>query len=461
MAYTSINPANGKLIQSFPEHTNCEVEAALSRAHEAFLSWRFETFATRAAVVRKAADLMRERLEELSRIATIEMGKLIDESRAETLLSADILSYYADHAERFLAPVQANAGKKRGRVVSQPIGVLFGIEPWNFPYYQLARFVAPNLMAGNTILLKHAPAVPLCAQLFARLFQDAGAKEGVYTDLRLTNEQAARVIADERVRGIAVTGSERAGSSIGSEAGKVLKRSTMELGGSDPFIVLEDANLEKAIKWGAWSRLLNCGQGCVCAKRFIVVDSLYDRYLDGILKAVAARKVGDPMNKETTLGPLSSEGAREFLLDQIARSVKAGATLVTGGNKQDREGFYVEPAILANIHPENPAYIEEFFGPVFLMFRVRDDEEAIRLANDSPFGLASVIFSADEVRADALAMQIDAGMVFINRPAWTAPDLPFGGIKHSGYGRELSELGIQEFVNKKLIDANSPDTIGL
>jgi succinate-semialdehyde dehydrogenase/glutarate-semialdehyde dehydrogenase len=461
MAYTSINPANGKLIQSFPEHTNSEVDAALWRAHEAFLSWRFETFATRAAVVRKAADLMRERLEELSRMATMEMGKLIEESRAETLLSADILSYYADHAERFLAPVQANSGKKRGRVVSQPIGVLFGIEPWNFPYYQLARFVAPNLMAGNTILLKHAPAVPQCAQLFARLFQDAGAKEGVYTDLRLTNEQAARVIADERVRGVAVTGSERAGSSIGSEAGKVLKRSTMELGGSDPFIVLEDANLEKAIKWGAWSRLLNCGQGCVCAKRFIVVDSLYDRFLDGILKAVAARKVGDPMNKETTLGPLSSEGAREFLLDQIARSVKAGATLVTGGNKQDREGFYVEPAILANIHPENPAYIEEFFGPVFLMFRVRDDEEAIKLANDSPFGLAAVIFSADEVRAEALATQIDAGMVFINRPAWTAPDLPFGGIKHSGYGRELSELGIQEFVNKKLIDANSPDTIGL
>ena len=461
MAYASINPANGKLIQSFPEHTNIEVEAALSRAHEAFLSWRFETFATRAAVVRKAADLMRERLEDLSRMATLEMGKLIEESSGETLLSADILSYYADHAEGFLAPVQANSGNKGGRVVSQPIGVLFGIEPWNFPYYQLARFVAPNLMAGNTILLKHAPAVPQCAQLFARLFQDAGAEEGVYTDLRLTNEQAARVIADERVRGVAVTGSERAGSSVGSEAGRALKRSTMELGGSDPFIVLEDANLEKAIKWGAWSRLLNCGQGCVCAKRFIVVDSLYDRFLDGILKAVAARKVGDPMNKDTTLGPLSSEKARESLLDQISRSVEAGATLVSGGRKLDREGFYMEPAILANIQPNNPAYSEEFFGPVFLMFRVRDEKEAIRLANDSPFGLAAVIFSADEVRAEALAMQIDAGMVFINRPAWTAPDLPFGGVKNSGYGRELSELGIQEFVNKKLIDANSPDTIGL
>ena len=355
MAYTSTNPANGKLIQSIPEHTNSEVEAALSRAHEAFLSWRLESFATRAAVVRKAADLMRERLEELSRMITIEMGKLIQESRAETLLSAEILSYYADHAERFLAPVQANSAKRRARVVSQPIGVLLGIEPWNFPYYQLARFVAPNLMAGNTILMKHAPTVPQCAQLFARLFQDAGANEGVYTDLRLTNEQAARVIADERVRGVAVTGSERAGSSVGSEAGKALKRSTMELGGSDPFIVLEDANLEKAIEWGAWSRLLNCGQGCASAKRFIVVDSLYDRYLDGIRKAIAARKIGDPMDKETTLAPLSSERARELLLDQISRSVKAGATVVSGGKKLDRDGFYMEPAILADVHPGNPA----------------------------------------------------------------------------------------------------------
>jgi succinate-semialdehyde dehydrogenase/glutarate-semialdehyde dehydrogenase len=316
-------------------------------------------------------------------------------------------------------------------------------------------------MAGNTILMKHAPTVPHCAQLFARLFQDAGAKEGVYTDLRLTNEQAARVIADERVRGVAVTGSERAGSSVGSEAGKALKRSTMELGGSDPFIVLEDANLEKAIEWGAWSRLVNCGQGCACAKRFIVVDSLYDQYLDGIRKAIAARKIGDPMDKETNLGPVSSESARELLLDQIGRSVKAGATLVSGGKKLDRDGFYMEPAILADIHPGNPAYAEEFFGPVFLMFRVRDEEEAIRLANDSPFGLAAVIFSADEVRAEALAMQIDAGMVFVNRPAWTAPDVPFGGVKHSGYGRELSELGIQEFVNKKLIEVNSPDTSGV
>jgi succinate-semialdehyde dehydrogenase/glutarate-semialdehyde dehydrogenase len=452
MAYTSINPANGELICSFPEHTDREVERALSRAHEAFLSWRFETFATRAAVVRKAAELMRERQEELSRMITLEMGKLIQESRGETLLSAEILSYYADNAERFLAPVTVNSETKRARVVSQPIGVLLGIEPWNFPYYQLARFVAPNLMAGNTILMKHAPTVPQCAQLFAQLFQDAGAKEGVYTDLRLTNEQAASLIADERLRGVALTGSERAGSSVGSEAGKALKRSTMELGGSDPFIVLEDANLEKAIEWGAWSRLLNCGQGCASAKRFIVVDSLYDQYVDGIRKAIAARNIGDPMDKETALGPLSSERARELLLDQIGRSVKAGATLVSGGKKLDRQGFYMEPAILADIHPENPAYAEEFFGPVFLMFRVRDEEQAIRLANDSPFGLAAVIVSADEVRAEALAMQIDAGMVFINRPAWTAPDVPFGGIKHSGYGRELSELGIQEFVNKKLIE---------
>jgi succinate-semialdehyde dehydrogenase/glutarate-semialdehyde dehydrogenase len=253
------------------------------------------------------------------------------------------------------------------------------------------------------------------------------------------------------VQGVALTGSERAGSTVASEASKALKKSTMELGGSDPFIVLEDANLENAIKEGAWSRLVNCGQGCACAKRFMVVDSLYDRFLDGIKKAIGERTIGDPMDKKTTLGPVSSARARDLLLDQIDRSVKAGATLVHGGTKLEQAGFYLEPAILADIDADNPAYKEEFFGPVFLMFRVSNEAEAIRIANDTSFGLGAVVFSENEVRAQAVAAQIEAGMVFINRPVWTAPDLPFGGVKHSGYGRELSDLGIQEFVNKKLI----------
>jgi succinate-semialdehyde dehydrogenase/glutarate-semialdehyde dehydrogenase len=451
MAYTSINPASGKLIQSFEQHDDSQVEAALGSAEKAFLCWSRQSFASRAAVVSKAAQLMRDRVEDLSRTITLEMGKLIEESRSETLLSADILAYYATNAERILAPVSLDTKQRRARIVNQPLGVLFAIEPWNFPYYQLVRVAAPSLMAGNTLVVKHAGSVPQCAELFAQLFLDAGAQRGVYTNLRITHDQTARVIADERVRGVALTGSERGGSSVASEAGKALKKSTMELGGSDPFIVLEDANLENAIKEAAWSRLVNCGQGCACAKRFIVFDSLYDRFLDGIKKAIEERKIGDPMDKKTTLAPLSSARARDLLLDQIDRSVKAGATLVYGGKELEQAGFYLEPAILADIDADNPAYKEEFFGPVFLMFRVGDEAEAIRIANDTRFGLGAVVFSENEVRAQAVAAQIEAGMVFINRPVWTAPDLPFGGVKHSGYGRELSDLGIQEFVNKKLI----------
>ena len=451
MAYETINPATGERLKTFPEHTQQEIENALATAVAAYSRWRRLSFDARAKVIRRAADLMKERVDEFSQLITLEMGKLIEESRGETLLSADILTYYADNAEKFLAPASLPQKDGSATVVSEPIGVLFGIEPWNFPYYQLARFVAPNLMAGNTIMVKHAPSVPQCANIFAQLFLDAGAEVGVYTNLRLSDEQAAAVIADERVQGVAVTGSDRAGSAVASEAGKAMKRSTMELGGSDPFIVLEDANVDKAIEWAVWSRLLNCGQGCVCAKRFIIVEPLYDRFLAGVLQALRNKPVGDPMMKETKFGPLSSEKARSLLLDQVKRSVQAGATLVTGGTAIDRPGAYFEPGILTNIQKGNPAYTEEFFGPVFLLFKVKDANEAIALANDTPFGLASSIFSEDVAHAQALALDIDAGMVFINHPSWTAPDLPFGGVKHSGYGRELSALGIQEFVNKKLI----------
>ena len=280
---------------------------------------------------------------------------------------------------------------------------------------------------------------------------DAGAEPGVYTNLRLSDEQEGKVIADERVKGVAVTGSDRAGSSVASQAGNAMKRSTMELGGSDPFIVLDDANFDKALEWALWSRLLNCGQGCVCAKRFIVAEPLYDRFLAGAQKAIATIKVGDPMRKETNIGPLASGKQRDTLVDQVDRSVKAGATLVTGGKAVNGPGFFFEPGILTDIKKGNPAFSEEFFGPVFLMFKVKDEAEAIALANDTLFGVASTVFSEDKERAARVAAQIDAGMVFINHPAWTAPDLPFGGVKHSGYGRELSRLGIQEFVNKKLI----------
>lgn len=451
MAYETINPANGQHVASFSEHTPEQVDKAIQQAQQTYTSWRRQGVAQRAQVVRRAADLMRERSELFSQLITLEMGKLIEESRAETALSADILTYYADHAEEFLAPVQIAQQEGEATVLSQPIGVLFGIEPWNFPYYQLVRFVGPNLVLGNTILLKHAGSVPQCAELFAQLLLDAGAEPGTYTNLRLSRDGSARVIADSRVRGVAVTGSNQAGSSVASEAGKAMKRTTMELGGSDPFIVLADADLDKAIAWAVWSRLLNCGQGCVCAKRFIVVEPLYERFLAGVKQALIKLVAGDPMDKQTTLGPLSSEAARKLLLDQVKRAVEAGATLTAGGTALDRDGFYFAPGILTDIKPSNPVGKEEFFGPVFLIFKAADEQAAVALANDTEFGLASAIFSQDVERAQKLAEEIEAGMVFINHPAWTAPELPFGGVKLSGYGRELGELGIQEFANKKLI----------
>jgi succinate-semialdehyde dehydrogenase/glutarate-semialdehyde dehydrogenase len=451
MAYESINPASGSVLARFSEHSDSEVQASIGAAHNAYREWRNKSFSERATVLHKVAHLMRERIDNLSRMNTLEMGKPIGGSRGETLLSADIFTYYADNAERFLAPVPVEGASGEATVVSQPLGVIFGVQPWNLPYYQLARFAAPNLMAGNTVLVKHAPSVPQCADLFAQLFRDAGAGEGIYTNLRLTNDQASVVIADDRVRGIAVTGSDRAGAAVAAQAGKVLKRTTLELGGSDPFIVLEDANLDNAIEAAVFSRLLVNGQGCACAKRFIIVESVFDRFLKGITKRLASIVIGDPMEEATMLGPMSSGKARDLLLDQIEHAVKAGASLLRGGTKIEREGFFFEPAILTNVDRSNPAYTQEFFGPVFMLFKVRDESEAIQLANDTPFGLGSTVFTEDRSRAKRIALEIEAGIVNINHPVWTAPQLPFGGVKNSGYGRELSAAGIQEFTNKKLI----------
>lgn len=451
MNYETINPTTGAQLASFSAYTDAEVEEAITHAHSTYRVWRLSTFKERATVLRKVADLMRQRIEPLAAMITLEMGKLIDNSRGETLLSADILTYYADNAERFLAPTQLKQANGTATVLNQPIGVIFGIEPWNFPYLQLARFAAPNLMAGNTVLVKHSPSVPQCADLFAQLFLEAGADVGTYTNLRLTEEQASLVIADKRVQGVAVTGSERAGSAIAAQAGKMMKRSMLELGGSDPFIVLEDADIDQAVTAAVFSRMINIGQGCACAKRFIVVEAVYEQFLQGVQKALSLLVVGNPIDAGTTIGPLSSARAQDLLLEQIERAVSSGATLIQGGVKIKRPGFYVEPGILTGIDRDNPAYMEEFFGPIFLLFKVRDEAEAITLANDTPFGLGSTIYTGNLVRAQRLALEIEAGMVSINEPLWTAPDLPFGGVKGSGYGRELSELGIHEFVNKKLI----------
>jgi len=457
MSYRSINPSNGKILQTFEELTDKQLESAVETAESCFHAWRHTTFAERAVIVANAAALMRKRVDELAGLVTLEMGKLIEQARGEVALSADILDYYAKNAESFLAPQYLHPSSGKARIESTPFGVLFGVQPWNFPYYQLARFAAPNLMAGNVVMVKHAGCVPQCAIAFEKVWLDAGAPKGAYTNLLISYDQVDRVIDDPRIKGVALTGSVDAGKKVAGRAGQNLKKTTMELGGSDAFIVLEDADLEETVKWALWAKMNNTGQCCVAAKRFIVVDQLADAFLKKFQAALEVLQPGDPMDKATTLGPLSTEAALVQLLDQVKRALAKGATLVMGGKRIDRPGAFMQPTILADISPGNPAFKEEFFGPVALFFRVKNEDEAVALANDSEFGLGGSIFTKDVERGKRLASRIDTGMVFVNHPTWTTPDLPFGGIKNSGYGRELSSLGIQEFVNKKLVRVASID----
>ena len=358
-------------------------------------------------------------------------------------LSADILDYYADNAEKFLAAKQLKVDEGEAIVENAPLGVIFCVEPWNFPYYQLARVAAPNLMVGNTIIVKHAPNVPQSALAFEQLFLDAGAPAGVYANAFLSNEQAAGAIADKRIRGVALTGSERAGSAVAAEAGKALKKSTMELGGSDAFIVLDDADMDIAIKWGVWGKMNNTGQCCIAAKRFILDEKSADVFIDRFSKELEKLVPGDPADDKTTLGPLCTQSALELVQKQIKAAIDGGAKVLMGGKRMDRQGYFLEPTILTNIDFNNPAYYQEFFAPVALIFRVKNEDEAIKLANDSPYGLGGTVITKDVERGKRVARQIDTGMVFINRATWTAPGLPFGGVKNSGFGRELSELGIE------------------
>ena len=457
MTYQSVNPFDGKVLKTFEDTTDTQLETAIATAAACFEIWRHKTFPERAVILAKAAAIMRARTDDFARPVTLEMGKLIEESRGEVALSADIIDYYAKNAERFLAPERLTPSSGEAEIESSPFGVLFGVEPWNFPYYQLARFAAPNLMAGNVIMVKHAACVPQCAIAFEKLWREAGAPAGAYTNLLISHDQVNRVIDDPRIKGVALTGSVEAGKIVAARAGQNLKKSTMELGGSDAFIVLEDADLDKTVKWAVWGKMNNTGQCCVAAKRFIVVEALADKFLDKFQAALAALKPGDPMDKATTLGPLSTEAALVKLVGQVKQAVDKGATLVMGGKRIDRPGAFMEPTILADIKPGNPAFREEFFGPVALFFRVKNEEEAVALANNSEFGLGGAVFTKDVARGKRLASRIDTGMMFVNHPTWTAPDLPFGGIMNSGYGRELSSLGIQEFVNKTLVRVSSID----
>ena len=451
MAYQSINPFNGKTVQTFETVSDSELEDKLAAAACAFQKWRKIGYAERAKIVAKVGELMLTHVDDLARTMTLEMGKRISEARGEVDFSARILSYYAKNAEKFLAPVKLNPVHGTAHMESSPIGVVFCVEPWNFPYYQLARVAGPHLMAGNVLMVKHASNVPQCAIAFEKLWVEAGAPAGLYTNLQISHEQTDRLINDPRIKGVALTGSVDAGRTIAACAGKNIKISSMELGGSDAFIVLEDADLDLTVKWAVWGRMYNTGQTCCAAKRFIVVEALADKFLQRFQAALEALKPGDPMDEKTTLGPLSSEGALVTLEKQVADAVAKGATLVMGGKRIDRPGSFMAPTILTDVKTGNPAFRDEFFGPVAMFFRVKDEDAAIALANDSDFGLGGSVFTKDIARGERVASRVETGMMFINNIDWSDPELPFGGIKDSGYGRELGDMGIQEFVNKKLV----------
>jgi len=449
--YRSVNPATGEVLETFAEHTDQEMMDALTKADNAFVSWAELPIAERAKIIARAAQLLLEQKSELARLATLEMGKRIAESRGEVDVSAAILQYFADNAATFLAPKAIKSAMGDAHLEFSPLGVLLSIQPWNYPYYQLARFVGPHIMSGNVMLLKHASGVPQCAVAFERVLKEAGLPDGVYTNLFLSNDQAGALIDDPRVKGIALTGSERAGAVLASRAGKNLKKSTMELGGSDAFIVLDDADLDHTVAMAVLGRFGNNGQTCVGAKRFIVVESMLDKFLPRFIAAARELKLGDPLDESVTLGPLSSEAALQLILGQISDATSHGAEVLLGGNRMGAVGAFLEPTILTGISRENPAYNQEFFGPVALVFPAKDEAEAISIANDSPFGLGGSVYTSDLERGKRVASRIETGMVFINYPDLSWPDLPFGGIKRSGYGKELSSLGIDEFLNKKLV----------
>ena len=451
MTYRSINPNNGTILKTFDEISDEQLEIKLAAAHACYQTWKNTSYKQRAAIMTKAAELLHAHTDDYAKLATLEMGKRIDEARGEVNFSGKILSYYAEHAEAFLAPENLDPEHGEAHMESSPIGVIFCVEPWNFPFYQLARVAGPQLMAGNVLVVKHASNVPQCAIAFEQLLIDAGAPEGLYTNLLVSHQQSNQVIDDPRVKGVALTGGFAAGRSVAARAGQNLKPSSMELGGSDAFIVLDDADLDNTIPWAVWGRMYNQGQTCCAAKRFIVLDSIADKFIDKFQTALELQQPGDPMDEKTTKGPMSQEAALVNILKQVDDAVAHGAKLLMGGKRIDCPGSFMQTTILTNIAPGNPAYRTEFFGPVALIFRVKDEAAAIALANDSDFGLGGSVFTEDAARGKRVASQIDTGMMFINNIDWTDAALPFGGVKDSGYGRELGEMGIQQFVNKKLV----------
>ena len=451
MSFKTVNPANNKELETFPSLSKEQTMETIANADEAFAKWRKATFKKRKEVILKFAEILRTRSDEFAKLITLEMGKRISEAKKEIEFCAEISEFYAKGAEKFLADETLDLKNASAYIQYAPIGVLLGIMPWNFPFYQVIRFVVPNIMAGNTVLVKHAANVPQCASAIADLFDECGLPSGVFTNLFIPTEFVEAIITDERIQGVSLTGSEKAGAAVASLAGKSIKRSVLELGGNDAFIVLEDADMDRVIKMAVKGRMTNTGQSCVASKRFIVMKSVADEFTTRFKSELSKMKMGDPMDESTDVGPMSSESAAVGLDEKVQAAIGAGATVVLGGGRPDRPGAYFNPTILTDITPDMPSFDQELFGPVATIYVVESEAEAISLANDSSYGLGGSIYTADIDRAQRIAEQIDTGMVFINQPTNSQAELPFGGTKNSGYGRELSEAGIKEFINKKLI----------
>jgi len=450
--YAVTNPATGETVKEYPTATDAEVQEALAASHQAFGGWNKSSLQERVKLLNRVAELYIERRGELAALITREMGKPVVQAGFEVDIAASIYRYYAENGPKFLEDeeLEVVAGGK-AVVRKEGLGVLLGIMPWNYPYYQVARFAGPNLMNGNTILLKHAPQCPESALAMEQIFADAGAPEGAYVNIFASNDQVSDIIADPRVAGVSLTGSERAGAAVAEIAGRNLKKVVLELGGSDPFIVLDDADVAAAAKRGLFGRFGNAGQACNAAKRIIVDEKVYDDFVQHFSSAVAGIKVGDPAEADTFMGPLSSVAARDGLAAQVQDAIDKGATVLAGGAPLEGQGAFYAPTILAGITPQMRAYSEELFGPVAVLYKVSGEDEAIELANSSAYGLGASVHTADVERAQALAERLETGMVYINEASGTAAELPFGGIKRSGVGRELGKYGMDEFVNRKLI----------
>jgi succinate-semialdehyde dehydrogenase/glutarate-semialdehyde dehydrogenase len=451
MAIASINPTTGETIREFSALNPAQIEEKLALAERAFRQHRRSIFRHRAQLLQAAAGLLEREGEKLARMMTLEMGKPIRASADEISKCARGCRFYAENAERFLAKEDVQTDAARSYVCYDPLGAILAIMPWNFPFWQVFRFAAPALMAGNVGLLKHAANVPQCALAIEDIFRRAGFEEGIFQTLLIETGPVAGVIKDSRVKAVTLTGSDRAGSEVASAAAKEIKKSVLELGGNDPFIVMPSADFEVAVSTAVKARTVNNGQSCIAAKRFIIADEIYDKFIAEFVRRMEQLKVGDPLDEQTEIGPLATENILRGVDEQVRKSIEAGAKLLTGGKRLERPGFFYTPTALVDVPKNSPAYREEIFGPVAAMFRVHDDAEAIEIANDSRFGLGASAWTTDRRQQELFAFELEAGMIFINGMVASDPRLPFGGVKRSGFGRELGAHGIREFVNAKTV----------